>query len=420
METGYAQVLLTGMGLTVGSRALSHYFYGMHRAMVVMVAALVGNVVNVVANAVLIYGQAGPPEGTPFAPLFGEIARALDVPTMQVSGAALGTVIGSGFELLIPLALFLGPRYNREFKTRAAWKPGKKIYLDILRIGWPAGAMFTNEMICWGYLMGVLLAAGGAAAGENPDLHNTAGWIALRYMHLSFMPAVGVSIAMTAMVGKAMGMGRPDLAASHTWLGVKVNLVYMGSMALAFVVLREPMIRIFADARETPPEMLENLVRVGSVVMIAAAVFQLFDAVAISISGALRGAGDTVWPGVVTIISSWICIVLGGHLMIELAPQLGSLGPWIGGAAYIISLGVLFLGRFMGGKWRSMSLVDTAHPGPRAATEPCDPGPSPEIVAQTGSPEAIAAELDGALLDGSGHEGEALGRGLSGSGAEKS
>ena len=67
--------------------------------------------------------------------------------------------------------------------------------------------------------------------------------------------------------------------------------------------------------------------------MIAAAVFQVFDAIAISLSGALRGAGDTIWPGVVTIVLSWSCIVLGGHLFIAAAPGLGSVGPWIAAAA---------------------------------------------------------------------------------------
>ena len=91
--------------------------------------------------------------------------------------------------------------------------------------------------------------------------------------------------------------------------------------------------------------------------LIAAAIFQLFDAIAIILSGALRGAGDTVWPGVATLVLSWTCIVGVGHLLVATAPTLGAASPWIGAAAFLITLGIAMLARFMGGKWRSMRLV---------------------------------------------------------------
>jgi MATE family multidrug resistance protein len=232
---------------------------------------------------------------------------------------------------------------------------------DIFRIGWPAGAMFANEMVCWAYLMVVLLAAGGRAAGEDPTLHNTAGWIGLRYMHLSFMPAVGLSVAMTAIVGKCMGMGRPDLAMSRAWLGVRIGLIYMGVCAVCFFVFRVWMIERFVPESMDAVQAAE-IVRIGSTALIAAAVFQLFDAVAIVLSGALRGAGDTVWPGVATILLSWTCIIGGGHAIIALAPGLGSLGPWIGTATYLILLGTALMVRFVSGRWKSIVLVDAAEP----------------------------------------------------------
>ena len=131
----------------------------------------------------------------------------------------------------------------------------------------------------------------------------------------------------------------------------------MGLCALLFFVFREPLVALFVDAG-TPPDRKAELVRVGALIMIAAAVFQLFDAMAIVLSGALRGAGDTVWPGVATVVLSWTCIVGVGHLMIEFAPDLGSLGPWIGAALFIILLGSALAIRFLGGRWRSIKLVD--------------------------------------------------------------
>jgi MATE family multidrug resistance protein len=356
LETQYAYVLIAGAFLTLAGRGLANYFFGMHKPGIVMVSVIFGNLVNVVANAVLIFGYAGPPEGTPFASVFASIAQTLGIEAMGVRGAALGTVIGTAFELTIPMLLFLGPKWNARYATRAAWKPSARTIKDLLRVGWPAGLMMGNELICWGYLMAVLLPAGGRAAGDDPVVHNTAGWIALRYMHVAFMPAIGLSIAVSAMVGKAMGMGRPDLAAARAWLGLKVTLAYMGLCAMAFIVFREDMIEVFIPSDMEMAEG-EAVLRVGATVMIAAAVFQLFDAMAITMSAALRGAGDTLWPGVATILLSWLLIVGGGHLMIELAPQLGSLGPWIGAAAYIIALGSCMIWRFLGGQWKTLSLA---------------------------------------------------------------
>jgi MATE family multidrug resistance protein len=158
LETAYAQIVLVGGVLTLGGRALGHYFYGMHRPVVVMVAVLTGNCVNVFANWVLIFGNLGAPE-------------------LGVAGAALGTVIGTAFELSIPLVIFLSARYAREFGTRSAWRVSKKHLADIVRIGWPGALMFANEMICWTLLMVALIPRAAEAAGESPTLANTAGWI---------------------------------------------------------------------------------------------------------------------------------------------------------------------------------------------------------------------------------------------------
>jgi MATE family multidrug resistance protein len=153
-------------------------------------------------------------------------------------------------------------------------------------------------------------------------------------------------------------MGRPDLAARRAWLGVAVAMVYMGACGVLFVVLRGPMIGLFISAG-TPDADREELVRIGSLFLLATATFQLFDAIAMTVSGALRGAGDTVVPGVFTVILSWTLIVGGGEAMVRLAPGLASLGPWMAAASYIIVLSLFLLARFVGGRWRSIRLVES-------------------------------------------------------------
>ncbi len=366
LSTEYAQVVLLGGVFVIGARSLHHYFYGMHRANVVLISAVLGNITNLVVNLLLIFGDAGMPvpEGWlgsyvigPISEPIASLASSLGIQAMGITGAAIGTLMGSAVEFVVPFLLFLSPRYARLFGTRKAWKVSAKCIKDLVKVGTAPGFMFVNEMVCWTILLVWLVPQGGKAVGDDPVLHNTVGWIALQYMHLSFMPAVGISIATQAMVGKAMGMGRPDIALARTMLALKITLGYMGLCALCFVVFREPLIEVFINDG-TSAEETARLIEIGVLIMIAAAVFQIFDAVAITLTGALRGAGDTVWPGVATIILSWVCIPGIGYALIELAPQLGSIGPWIGASLYIIGLGIALGFRFYGGKWKTMTLID--------------------------------------------------------------
>ncbi|HRJ48989.1 MAG: MATE family efflux transporter [Phycisphaeraceae bacterium] len=354
MQASYGRVLVLGSILTISARSLSQFFYGMHRPVVVLVAEVAANLTNVVFNSVLIYGPTAPsPTGVGLIDgWFGwtaGVASGLGIPRLGVEGAAIGTVIATVVELAIPAGVFLSAKYNRLYRTRAAWRPSRGPIRDILRIGWPGGAMFGNEMICWAFFMVYLV-------GDFGTHHSNAGWIAHQWMSLSFMPAVGISFAVTSVVGRCMGAGRPDLAKRRALLGVMLSAGYMGTMGLLFVVFREEMVGLYVSG-ETVSEDRAAIIRLGSGFMIAAATFQLFDGIAMSISGALRGAGDTVWVGVVTVILAWSMIVAGGLAMVRFLPGLESLGPWIAASGYIIVLSVAVSFRFRSGNWMSIRLV---------------------------------------------------------------
>ncbi|MFN7022091.1 MAG: MATE family efflux transporter [Phycisphaerales bacterium] len=361
MAAEYARILLFGSVITLAARAIAQYFYGMHRPMVVLLATLTGNLANIAANSVLIYGPRAPePTGLPWLDAWfnacAGLSASLNIPAMGINGAAYGTVLGTVFELAIPMALFLSPAFNRRFRTLAPWRPSLPHARDLYRIGWPGALMFGNEMICWSFFMVYLVGTFGA-------LHSTAGWIAHQWMSLSFMPTVGISVAITATVGKALGARRPDLAAQRARQGLTIAVAYMSLCGIAFVLLRRSLVEMFIPESASPDAAAEIL-RLGAGFLIAAAAFQFFDGVAMSLSGALRGAGDTRWVGVVTLLLSWTLIVAGGLFMVRAFPRLQSLGPWIAAAAYIIVLALAILYRWRSGKWRTMRLVAHDDPPP--------------------------------------------------------
>ncbi len=365
METGYGQILLVGAVLMLASRGLHHYFFGMHRPKIVAVSAVVGNLVNVTANYVLIFGENGLPAlGLPGVP---------GIPAMGLYGAAVGTIIGTAVELAIPACIFLGSKMNREYNSRSQWKPDFTAIKDLLRIGWPAAVQFGNEITCWAIFMSVLV-------GRFGEEHMTAGWATLRFMHLSFMPTVGFSVAATSLVGRYIGAGDPDTGAKRARLAVMMSVGYMTVCAITFVVFRHELIGMFVATQSVDSTMAAEIIRIGGVLMICAAVFQTIDALGLVYSGALRGAGDTVWPGVVTIIYSWLFIVLGGWTLSVMFPHWQSLGPWIGAATYIIIYGITMACRFESGRWRRIRLLrdddgEAQLERDASAAAPISPGP---------------------------------------------
>lgn len=347
MQEEYARVLLLGSIITLSARTFAQFFYGIHRPGVVMGAAIAGTAVNVLANYLLIFGNWG-------------------FPRLGVEGAAYATLIGQCVELIVPLVIFLSPAMDRAYRTRHAWRARRKPMLDIVRLGWPASIMFTNEMACWAVFLPGYIGSLGVA-------HNSASWIGLSYMHVSFLPAMGLSIAVTAIVGKSIGAGRPDQAAARAWLGVRVAMLYMGTCALAFVIFREPLVRLFLTD-DLPPETAAQILDIGKRVMLAIAIFQLFDAIGITMVGALRGAGDTTWPGITTAALSWSLIIGLGAVLRWGFPELGSMGPWTAASAYIIAFALAMLFRFRSGAWRNIRLIEH-EPSAEAGAPPDAPLP---------------------------------------------
>jgi MATE family multidrug resistance protein len=350
LESDYARILLAGGAILLAGKAISNFFFGLQRPKVVTVAAIVGNIGNVVGNYIFIYGERGLPElGLPGVP---------GMPSLGVAGAAIGTVFGTAVELVIPLAVFLSRRMDREFAIRRAWRPDLHAIREVLRLGWPAGLHFGNEIICWAIFMTVL-------AGGFGSEHMTAGWAAMRFVHISFMPAVGLSTAATSLVGKHIGEKDLARAARSAHAAVLLAIVWMSLCAAVFVLFRHELTGVFLDA-DMPADSAARIRAIGASIFLCAAIFQTLDAVGIVYTGALRGAGDTLFPGVATVVLSWVLIVGGGLAMVRFAPELTSIGPWIAATAYIAVLGVVLALRFELGSWRKFHLLDEPTP-PSAA-----------------------------------------------------
>ena len=375
LESNYATITILGSVFLLVGRGFTQYFFGMHMPKVITVSTIVANIINVVSNYILIFGEEGIPGFIPGIP---------GTPALGLAGAAYGTVVGMFFEMLIPLAVFLSAKFNNAYQTRRPWRPCIKTCKQLFKLGWPGAIQWGNEIVCWAIFMTVFVGRFG-----TDDM--TAGWIALGYLNLSFMPALGLNVAVNSIVGKYIGAGKPDVAVARARVGVFIAMVYMTICAAVFVIFRAEMIEWFLSGVDINPERVASIVALGSKMLILVALFQTVDALGIVYSGALRGAGDTVWPGIVTAIYSWVFIVGGSWVAVTYFPSLGSMGPWIAAATYVIFISITMVIRFEKGKWREIDLLKDPNRLEAARSAPITIGPP-------------AAEADAAIADLGDHD----------------
>lgn len=327
LETGYFRVRLLGYIAMTWSSALVAFFTAIGRPKVTMYIAIIANGCNIVLNYLLIYGHAG-------------------FPRLGVNGAALATIISQWLHAVLLLALFLRPAINMVYNTRGSYAFHARRARELLRIGFPSGLTFLMDVATWGVFVSFIV-------GRFGDVPLAANNIAVSFMSVSFMPAVAVNQAITAIVGRWIGRGDVVTAKARTYTALRICISYMVFMGIVFALSGGLLIRlVFSDD--------PVVIGLGHRLLILAAVFQAFDATNIVCMGALRGAGDTRWMMWMTFFAAYV-FFLPLAVVIAFLLKGGAYGAWIGATIYIFGLsGVLFT-RFRGERWRHINIF-TARP----------------------------------------------------------
>jgi MATE family multidrug resistance protein len=268
----------------------------------IVLATILANLVNLVADWLLIFGDRG---------LEALGLPAIGLPAMGAFGAAIATSLsGAGSVLLLALAV------RQLHRTQPGGAPPAELRRRaraIMRLGGPVGLQLLAEV-------GVF-ALTGIMAGTLGRLPSAAHQVALVLASFSFSTALGIGAATSVQVGRAIGAGDTRAARRAGTMGTIAGAVIMGAAGLAFLLMPRQLASLFTE---------DEALRSAAVPLLRiAAVFQMSDAIQAVSAGALRGVGATRFSFMANLVGHYaigfpVAVLLGFSL------DMGAAGLWWG------------------------------------------------------------------------------------------
>jgi putative MATE family efflux protein len=302
-----------------------------------MYANGLANILNIIGNFLFIYHSANHVITIPFT----DIAINLFTPGagMGVAGAALSTAISRVIASLIILYVLFSGRAPIRFTFQDRYRIDIDTVKKIFRIGTPAAAEMLSMRV------GQMLY--GRKVAMLGTLMYASHRIALTAESVSYMPGFGFALAATTLVGQFLGAKKPEMSEKSGYEATKLALLFMTALGVALFFFPENFIRLFTR----DPEIVAN----ASACLKLVAVAQPFLAASMVFSGGLRGAGDTRYVMINTLIGVWGIRLLGTYILIDFF-NLGLLGAWIGMITDLFVRGTLNALRFRSGKWKYIKI----------------------------------------------------------------
>ncbi len=257
---------------------------------------------------------------------------------LGVVGAALGTACA---ELLVTaLMLFAACVRSKKlaFRYGGRWKIQSGCMKTAAKIALPTA--FEHTVMCSAQVASTLIVAplGTVAVAANS--------LAVTAESFCYMPGYGIGSAATTLVGQSIGASRKDLARRFARASVLIGMLIMSCAAVIMFFVAPAMFSIL-----TPSSEVRQL---GAQVLRIEAFAEPLYAASIVCAGALRGAGDTLVPSILNLVSMWGIRITTALI---LTPYLGLHGVWIAMCVELCIRGILFLIRLMREKWLNKKII---------------------------------------------------------------
>lgn len=307
--------------------ALMGFFIGRGDNRIVMLIQFGGIVINTVLDYAMIFGKWG-------------------FPAWGVAGAAWATALSQLFVVAVAVALF----WRRKYRTRYATWQGRALepalVLRILHFGSPSGLRVIVELVLWSVFLALI-----GLLGRDPLAASNAAFI---INNIAWQPMIGISMAVSMLVGRAQGASRPDLSRLAMKRGLLLTQCWETLAALLLILFPDFFLNIFFH--NYPPEESAQLLIYGRVLLWFVAAYCLLDALNVILAQGLVGAGDSWWISKATMLLTALAITA---LFVLKWTGAGLYGYWFVATLYVACSGLVWLWRYHGKVWESMRVVET-------------------------------------------------------------
>ena len=264
--------------------------------------------------------------------------------TMPGAGLGVfGAALGSASAGLIVAALMLYYLIFRSGELRltldkGTFRPSWNYFRKSLKISSPMA--LQHSMLCGASIVitGIVAPLGSIALAANS--------FGITAESLCYMPGYGIADAATTLIGQSLGAGRKKLTRSFAWITVLSGMVIMGVMAVLMYVFAPQMMGIMSPV----PEIIDLGTRCLRVEAWAEPLF----AASIISYGVFVGAGSTLLPCGINLVSMWI-VRLG--LSAILVSSMGLYGVWLAMAIELCFRGIVYLLALSSKRWLNHAVI---------------------------------------------------------------
>lgn len=263
----------------------------------------------------------------------------LGVPALGVAGAAWATVLANLCNALFTAAIIWSRRNRQRFDTgRPRMVPWSDIR-KVLEVGLPAGMGDFIEIASFSIFFSMIGRLGTETLAANQ--------IAVQYMSISFTFGLAISMAASSLVSQFMGAGDPKTAEKAAYRALIIGMIGMGLIGLTYIISPAFLISIFSND--------PVVIQAGVTILRVIAIYQIFDAAGIVLSGALMGGGDTRFTMLTRLILAWGVFLPSAWLTIFQFDG-GIQGAWVAALAYLLALAIIYFWRFRSGVWKTFQI----------------------------------------------------------------